>query len=148
VVQLKRYDQNGILKNPNDAETGNEDDVILVCGFSDGTLTSWIRQRQDWKEHILLASAADQMDPTSSFSVEEEAVAATKGRSITDVDGFFGYENENDDDNKHIRRLNLSVCACSSGGAHYFRFLLTLDNDSGNFHEKEDKVCNKESKQH
>jgi len=148
VVQLKRYNQIGTLIYPNAAKTVNEDDVILVCGFSDGTLTSWIRQRQDWKEHILLASAADRIDPTSLslFSVEEAAAAATKGRSITDVDGFFCDENENDHDNKHVRRLNVSVCACSSGGAHYFRFSLTLDNDSGNFRDKEDKIWNEEPK--
>jgi hypothetical protein len=135
VVQLKLYQENGTVKNT----TADNDVVVLVIGFSDGSLTSWIRPReqQDWKEHILLVSAADdRKDPSSSseISLEEAAMAATKGRSITDIDGFFGYYDENEiehnsDNNKHMRRLNLSVCACSSGGAQYFRFSLTLDLD-------------------
>ena len=141
VVQLKLYQDNGTVKNT----TADNDVVVLVIGFSDGSLTSWIRPReqQDWKEHVLLVSAADDRnDPSSSsgISLEEAAMAATKGRSITDIDGFFGYydevENENEhdgDNNKHnMRRLNLSVCACSSGGAQYFRFSLTLDNEFSN----------------
>jgi hypothetical protein len=139
VVQLKLYQENGTVKN---MTADNDDVVVLVIGFSDGSLTSWIRPReqQDWKEHVLLVSAVDDRkdDPTSSsseISLEEAAMAATKGRSITDIDGFFGYYDENEqdgDNNKHMRRLNLSICACSSGGAQYFRFSLTLDNDSGN----------------
>jgi hypothetical protein len=138
VVQLKVYQENRTVKNT----TADNDVVVLVIGFSDGSLTSWIRPReqQDWKEHILLVSAADDRnDPSSSSEIllEEAAMAATKGRSITDIDGFFGYydENEHDGDNnnnKQMRKLNLSVCACSSGGAQYFRFSLTLDYDFGN----------------
>jgi elongator complex protein 2 len=110
----------------------NDRDVVLVCGFSDGTLTSWYRprHRKDWEEHVLLKSTQDRKDSMSSseISLEEDAVTAMKGRSITDIDGYVTVNNDDNDDDKQKRRLDLSVVACSSGGAQYFQFTLILNN--------------------
>lgn len=109
----------------------DDEDIVLVCGFSDGTLTSWHRpqHRQDWKEHVLLKSTEDRKNSMSSseFSLEEDAVATMKGRSITDIDGYVALNNCADNEDKQKRRLDLFVVACSSGGAQYFQFTLTLD---------------------
>ena len=59
-------------------------DVVLVCGFSDGTLTSWHRprHREDWEEHVLLISTRGRNDSMQSPGalLEVDAVAAMKGR--------------------------------------------------------------------
>lgn len=110
----------------------NNHDVVLVCGFSDGTLTSWYRSRhhQDWEEHVLLKSTQDRKDSLSSSekSLEEDALAAMKGRSITDIDGYASLNSSGNDDDEQKRRVDISVVACSSGGAQYFQFTL-MKND-------------------
>ena len=125
VVQLGWVSQMG-------SNDKNDQDVVLVCGFSDGTLTSWYRprHRNDWEEHVLLKSTQDRKNSMSSseISLEEDAVAAMKGRSITDIDGYVTVNNNDNDDDKQKRRLDLSVVACSSGGAQYFQFTLILNN--------------------
>ena len=54
--------------SPNSSTENNSEDVLLVCGFSDGTLTSWYRprNRQDWEEHVLLLFTQDHKDSMSS----------------------------------------------------------------------------------
>ena len=115
------------------SDDSSDHDVVLVCGFSDGTLTSWYRPRhaQYWEEHILLKSSQDANNQDSShLSLEEDAVAAMKGRSITDIDGYVSSTSEGEDDNKQTQKLSLSVVACSSGGAEFFQFTLTLTKGS------------------
>jgi len=120
------------------SQTGSNDEsnqgVVLVCGFSDGTLTSWYRPRhgQDWEEHVLLKSTQDGKDSMSASgsSLEEDAISTMKGRSITDVDGYVVSNSSENDDNNKNRRLDLSLVTCSSGGAQYFHFTLTLNNDN------------------
>ena len=131
VTQLKWYHPGGSFKSARKKNFKDCDDVILVCGFSDGTLTSWhrIRGGEEWMEFILLASASDRNENASSseYLIEEAASNATQGRSFTDVDGFISYEKEANDDKSLSETLYLSVCACSSGGAHYFRFAMNTN---------------------
>ena len=78
-------------------EKGQEDDVILACGFSDGTITSWNRRSNgDWKEIVLVTNNNDNV--------------GEYGRSITDIGGMVM-----EDD-------TLVVISCSSGGAMYYKF--------------------------
>ena len=83
------------LIRPGNSSKGGSEDVILVCGFSDGTITSWNRQGSTWKERVLVTN-----DNVGEY-----------GRSITDIGGMVL-----DDD-------NLVVISCSSGGAVYYKFL-------------------------
>eukprot|EP00536_Pseudo-nitzschia_multiseries_P000334 jgi/Psemu1/769/gm1.769_g len=111
-----------------DVDNTSKYDVVLVCGFSDGSLTFWYRPRHchDWEERVLLSFSDNRGDEVSSAEkiIREKAVSAMKGRSITDIDGHAIYSGENDEH----KRLDLSVVACSSGGAHYFQFSLKLNN--------------------
>jgi elongator complex protein 2 len=71
----------------------NSKTLVLVCGFSDGSLTSWHRDAHGhWEEHVL---------PNLKAQLE--------GRSITDLDGYC-----------HGNVLSLIVC--TSGGAHFLAF--------------------------
>ncbi len=125
----------GWISPRNSNDKGNQD-VVLVCGFSDGTLTSWYRPRhqQDWEENVLLKSTQDgKVSMTSSgSSLEEDAVAAMKGRSITDVDGYVAWNSSENDDNNQNGKLDISLVTCSSGGAQYFQFTLSLNNNDEN----------------
>jgi elongator complex protein 2 len=70
--------------------------LVIVCGFSDGSMTCWRRfAGGEWNESVL---------PELNSSLE--------GRSITDIDGLCCDETGD----------KLSLVACSSGGAHYFGF--------------------------
>lgn len=82
--------------------------VVLVCGFSDGTLTSWHRDHRDgtWNERVL--------EVVSIQAPAASVASVLDGRSITDVDGFCNVDGS-----------VLSIAACTSGGAHYFCFELT-----------------------
>lgn len=149
VVSLEQHKGSAtIISNSVDVD----DVVVLVCGFSDGTLTSWIRRPppgdsarddEEWEECILLGSLSsnkatntnnDCVEADYSADVEKAAIAAMKGRSITDVDGYFsflgpehniGRRNDDSDDNS-TSSLCLSVCVCSSGGTQFFQFLINL----------------------
>ncbi|KAG7374470.1 WD40 repeat-containing protein [Nitzschia inconspicua] len=69
--------------------------VVVVCGFSDGSLTSWSRDAEgQWAEHVL---------PNLKAQLE--------GRSITDLDGYFCHGSN-----------MLLLTVCSSGGAHFLAF--------------------------
>lgn len=72
-----------------DVELG--DTTVLLCGFSDGTITSWFRSAHTWKERILVNDCDKEY-----------------GRSITDVGGMLL------EDGKSIIAVS-----CSSGGADY-----------------------------
>jgi elongator complex protein 2 len=87
------------------SEIGDES-IVLVCGFSDGTITSWFRREGgDWTEKVL-------MNETNNND--------EYGRSITDIGGIL------EDDGTMV------VVSCSSGGAVHHEFqknasLLTKD---------------------
>ena len=87
-------------------EKGQADDnVILACGFSDGTITSWnrINNNGDWNERVLVTN--------------DNNVGGEYGRSITDIGGMVM-----EDD-------TLVVISCSSGGAMYHKFQKGNDDD-------------------
>ena len=93
VVPLKQN-----IRASNSKSAAKNNSTILVCGFSDGTITCWYRHNQDWKEQVL---------PDLKSSLE--------GRSITGIDGYYDSGEENG-------KYNISIVACSSGGAHFFGF--------------------------
>mmetsp|Transcript_25021 Transcript_25021/g.59053 ORF Transcript_25021/g.59053 Transcript_25021/m.59053 type:complete len:1066 (-) Transcript_25021:465-3662(-) len=119
VVQLKWL-------SSQDTENASKYDVVLVCGFSDGSLTCWYRphRHREWEEHVLLSFGENCVSELSSAeqNLEERAVLAMKGRSITDIDGYAVSGREQSEQ----QRLDLSVVTCSSGGAQYFQFCLKL----------------------
>ena len=133
VAELGRIPQSS--SNPQQSN-----DIVLICGFSDGTLTSWHRPRnkKDWEEHVLLKSTSDREDLSSSEpSLDDEAIATMKGRSITDIGGYISFTNC-DINSSEQEKLILSVVACSSGGAQYFQFELELYHDRGS---EQDNLC-------
>jgi elongator complex protein 2 len=80
----------------------------LVCGFSDGTLTSWHRRKNgDWKERVLPVVHQDDDHPQASV---------LEGRSVTDVDGYCSKSKDDDSTER------LAVVACCSGGAFLFTY--------------------------
>eukprot|EP00526_Cylindrotheca_closterium_P018972 CAMPEP_0113611662 /NCGR_PEP_ID=MMETSP0017_2-20120614/5680_1 /TAXON_ID=2856 /ORGANISM="Cylindrotheca closterium" /LENGTH=870 /DNA_ID=CAMNT_0000520633 /DNA_START=18 /DNA_END=2627 /DNA_ORIENTATION=+ /assembly_acc=CAM_ASM_000147 len=70
------------------------DPTVLLCGFSDGTLTSWLRSSNAWKERILVNDCDKEY-----------------GRSITDVGGMLLEDG-----------TSVIAVSCSSGGADYHEF--------------------------
>lgn len=79
--------------------------TTIVCGFTDGTLSSWRRQKDNnWIETILVRADDEQH---------------WDGRSVTDVAGIY----ENDQDDQYC------IVTCSSGGAVQFRAGLTSSNE-------------------
>jgi elongator complex protein 2 len=67
--------------------------VLLVCGFSDGSLTTWLRDDNgSWKEQVL-----------------PDLKAQLGGRSTTDLDGVCSGS-------------VLSLIVCTSGGAYFLAF--------------------------
>jgi elongator complex protein 2 len=77
-----------------DVDVDEGDSLGLVCGFSDGTITSWFRQESHWTERILVCAVNDDFD----------------GRAITDIGGLCDSEG------------NLVVVTCTSGGAYHYQF--------------------------
>ena len=84
------------LKRRRKRQKSGNDALVLVCGFSDGTITSWYRKNGQWSERILLSSVEAEYD----------------GRAITDIGGLQDDSNEG----------RLVVVTCTSGGARYFQF--------------------------
>lgn len=85
-----------LLKRPRAGTT------TLLCGFSDGTISSWRRQQDmQWIERLV---------------VQADDAEFWDGRSITDISGIS--ESDHDD--------RLCVVACSSGGAVQYRLRLPL----------------------
>lgn len=82
--------------------------TIILCGFSDGTITSWERYASNtqpqWKETILLTAEDSDCD----------------GRAITDIGGIQYYGHG--DNHNSTNSLSLNVIACSSGGAVQYHF--------------------------
>ena len=70
--------------------------VTIVCGFSDGTITSWSRQQSagEWTERAL----------------RHESICETDGRSVTDISG------------RVVNDGRLLVVACTSAGSEYYEF--------------------------
>jgi elongator complex protein 2 len=67
--------------------------VLLVCGFSDGSLTTWLRDENgNWKEQVF-----------------QDLHAQLDHRSITDLDGV-------------CKGSILSLMVCTSGGAYFLAF--------------------------
>ena len=86
------------LKRRRHRQTGGDGTgVVLVCGFSDGTITSWSRNGREWTERILMSAGNQYFD----------------GRAITDIGGLLEDE---DDEGK------LVVVTCTSGGSYHYFF--------------------------
>jgi elongator complex protein 2 len=81
------------LNRPTLGKNEAEDPVVLVCGFSDGTITSWFSEDDMWTEKVLVSDFKEY------------------GRSVTDIGGLLLENNE-----------SMVVVSCSSGGADYHEF--------------------------
>ncbi|KAL3921517.1 MAG: hypothetical protein SGILL_002708, partial [Bacillariaceae sp.] len=76
--------------------------ATVVCGFSDGTLTSWYRSSDGaWTEQVLSV-------------VQNGEKSLVEGRSITDVEGYIISGSDGS--------RNLAVVVCCSGGAFFFAY--------------------------
>lgn len=75
---------------PNNLDDELNKGTVLLCGFSDGTLTSWFRSADTWNERILVNDCDKEY-----------------GRSITDVGGML------------LKDGCIVAVSCSSGGADY-----------------------------
>jgi elongator complex protein 2 len=94
-----------LLQANNDSTTTTTLNVTIVCGFSDGTITSWSRAAQstEWTERVL---RHESICETTSWGDDG-------GRSVTDISGRVL---------DHDNNGRLLVVACTSAGSEYYEF--------------------------
>jgi WD40 repeat protein len=113
----------------------NQDPCMVVCAFSDGTITLWIQKEEDdgscsWMEHVVtgLTSAGEVV----AISQDEEETPSLQrdDTSIADIDGVYhrtrtGTSNGNGS-------VNVIIMIASANGVQSYQHCIDMDMDDTN----------------